>query len=134
MPSVLHESPVVLTDALFIGRGANKSVYIDPEDASRCIKVAHRADSLDLPREFRYRKSRERRGLASTLLTAYYGPVATTRGPGHRFERVVDFDGAPSRPLEAFLREASAPSSAGGRLTYANGSSARCSRIFATRF
>lgn len=102
------KTPIVLTEALLIGRGGHKDVYADPEDFARCIKIIRDENDLDWKREMNYRRSRMLRGLTSTLLPAYYGLVGTTLGQGHSFERVVNYDGMPSLPMDDALAEAAA--------------------------
>lgn len=95
--------PVKLTDDLLIGLGDHKKVYMDPRDGSRCIKILQSPGDMDWKRELRYRRSRDRRRLSSSLLTSYYGTVATTLGEGLLFERVTDYDGSPSRTIQDIL-------------------------------
>ena len=98
--------PVVLTEALLLGRGGHKDVYADPENFTRCIKIIRDENDPDWERELRYRRSRMRRGLTSHLLPAYYGPIATNLGRGYVFERIFNFDGSPSRDFDSVLAEA----------------------------
>ena len=95
----LHEAvigpPLTLTADLLIGAGGHKKVYVHPRDESRCVKILHYGEEdKDWQKELRYRRSREKRGLTSTLLTEYYGACPLTGGGiGHVFERIRDFDG-----------------------------------------
>lgn len=52
-----------------------------------------------------YRKSRERRNLDSTLLARYLGSVETNMGTGYIYERVCDFDGSNSLPLDEYIEK-----------------------------
>lgn len=90
---------LVLREDLFLGHGVHKAAYIDPRDPSRCVKIVFRMPDYDLMKELGYRRSRRRRGLSSELLPAYYGTVETNKGMGYVFERVVDYDGQPSKTL-----------------------------------
>ena len=95
----LHETvtgpPLTLTADLLIGAGGHKKVYVHPQDESLCVKVLHYgAEDKDWQKELRYRRSREKRSLTSTLLTEYYGACPLTGGGiGYVFERIRDFDG-----------------------------------------
>ena len=99
---------ICLTEGLLIGAGAHKKVYTDPLDGSRCIKIVFPApDSrLDIDCELKYRNIREKRGLVSNLLPAYYGTVQTNLGTGYVFERIADFDGNTSKTLQQLFSEA----------------------------
>ena len=90
--------PLALTEELLIGVGEHKKVYVHPDDETLCVKVLHYGETdEDWQKELRDRRSRERRGLSSTLLTQYYGACPLEGGGiGHIFERVRDFDGQDS--------------------------------------
>lgn len=98
---------IFLTEELLIGKGAHKKTYIDPADTTRCIKIPYTAQDVDLERELQYRRSRRKRRLKSSLLTAYYGTVATNMGTGYVFERVHDFDGATSQTIQNLFEKTS---------------------------
>lgn len=104
-----HMETVELTPELFLGKGWHKATYIDPRDATRCVKIVHHEHEIgkdsDLAREMWYRRSREMRHLKSQLLTEYYGTVETNLGTGYVFERVVDFDGKNSIDFKDFFAE-----------------------------
>lgn len=85
---------IKLTEDLYLGEGKHKTVYAHPEDKRLCIKILHRADDYDWAREMRYRRALGARADSMTLLTKYYGSVATDKGAGYLFERVLDYDGA----------------------------------------
>ena len=95
-----------LSNAVLIGTGDHKKVFIDPADTHKCIKVLFRTPDEDLERELAYRKIREKRGLKSKLLTTYFGMVETNFGTGYVFEHVIDFDGSTSRTLAQLLKNA----------------------------
>ena len=95
-----------LSNAVLIGTGDHKKVFIDPADTHKCIKVLFRTPDEDLERELAYRKIREKRGMKSKLLTTYFGTVETNFGTGYVFEHVVDFDGSTSRTLAQLLKNA----------------------------
>ena len=99
-----------LSDAVLIGTGDHKQVFIDPADTNKCIKVLFKTPDEDMERELAYRKSREKRRLTSKLLPTYYGMVETNLGIGYVFERVSDFDGSTSRTVEQLFKSAAADS------------------------
>lgn len=100
----MKEQEIRLSEATVIGAGANKKVFIDPRDEKRCIKILYDEKCLDWARESSYLKSRRGRSMQSKLLTEYYGTVKTDLGTGYLFERVIDFDGNPSRELSELLK------------------------------
>ena len=97
--------PLALTENLLIGVGEHKKVYVHPDDETLCVKVLHYGETdEDWQKELRYRRSRERRGLSSTLLTQYYGACPLEGGGiGHIFERVRDFDGQDSLSFQQHI-------------------------------
>lgn len=97
--------PLALTEELLIGVGEHKKVYVHPDDETLCVKVLHYGETdEDWQKELRYRRSRERRGLSSTLLTQYYGACPLEGGGiGHIFERVRDFDGQDSLSFQQHI-------------------------------
>lgn len=97
--------PLALTEDLLIGVGGHKKVYVHPDDETLCVKVLHYGETdEDWQKELRYRRSRERRGLSSTLLTQYYGACPLEGGGiGHIFERVRDFDGQDSLSFQQHI-------------------------------
>lgn len=90
---------IFLTDDLYLGTGMHKTVYAHPTDPHLCIKILHNTPDEDMEREFRYRKALGRRADSMTLLTKYFGEVDTTKGTGYLFERVINFDGTPSKTM-----------------------------------
>ena len=97
--------PLALTEDFLIGVGGHKKVYVHPDDETLCVKVLHYGETdEDWQKELRYRRSRERRGLSSTLLTQYYGACPLEGGGiGHIFERVRDFDGQDSLSFQQHI-------------------------------
>lgn len=94
-----------LEDRLRLGAGNERECYIHPHDAAKCIKVnrpgvVHRQQNRI---ERYYFRHLERRGLTGRYLPTFYGEVATTRGHGLVFERIVDHDGQASAPLAQAL-------------------------------
>ena len=98
-----QKETVYLTEALLLGKGRSKDVYVHPENPAQCIKINAR-DDCDLRVELSYRKSRDRRNLPpSALMVTYFGPVETNLGTGYVFERITDYDGTTSKTLEELI-------------------------------
>lgn len=95
-----------LTDDLYLGTGMHKTVYVHPTDKNLCIKILHTTPDPDLDREFRYRKALGKHADSKTLLTKYFGEVETAQGKGYVFERVIDYDGKPSKTMLNLFEEA----------------------------
>lgn len=100
----MHLSPD--REKLLVGKGGHKSVYLDPRDNSRCIKIPHDVEDVDLKREIAYRKARKLQHQESDFLPKYYGDVHTDLGRGYIFELIRDYNGELSRNLEYYLQKA----------------------------
>jgi len=96
VPSLLSE-PLIL-----IGRGTGRLCYQHPIDSTLCIKIPRAARGAnESRREYRYIK------LINTLhkedtsqhVTAFYGRICTSIGPGWLVERVMDEDGVTASPM-----------------------------------
>ena len=94
---------IVLADDLFIGKGGHQATYVHPEDPAKCVKIPHDPRDGDVKKELRYRRLCKGRLARSRLITKYYGTVATNKGTGYVFERVLDPDGKTSADLNVFL-------------------------------
>ena len=97
---------IIITDDLYLGTGNHKTVYAHPTDPHLCIKILHTTPDPDFDKEFRYRKALGKHADDMTLLTGYFGEVDTSKGKGYLFERVIDFDGKPSKTLLNLFDEA----------------------------
>ena len=88
----------------FLGKGCHKLTYLDPEDYKKCIKIIYNPDGMiDIKRELDYRTYRNRKGLNSTIIPAYYGTVDTDQGVGYVFEYICDYDGKASATLMDYV-------------------------------
>lgn len=99
---------IILTNDLYLGKGLHKAAWIHPHNLKRCIKVPFDPNDAELRHELTYRKVRQRHHLNSSVLTQYYGTVATNKGIGYVFERVVnERDGKISecQTMQSFLQE-----------------------------
>ena len=97
---------VTIDKSLLLGVGGWKSVYIDPRDSKRCIKITHNGKMpRDVRQEKAYRKARKLRRLPhSELMAEYYGEVKTDLGTGYVYERSADYDGATSATIEQLIQ------------------------------
>lgn len=95
--------PLDKNDPLVVGVGRHRTCYIDPEDQTKCIKVIHNPSkhaTEELRRELSYYKH-----LGSYLkdwrgIPKYYGQIETNLGGGYLYDRIIDFDGKPSKTME----------------------------------
>ena len=95
---------VFLDESLFIGKGMNMAVYINPINPLQCIKIPIR-EIRDYYLEMKYRKSRQRRRLLqSSLMVEFYGEIKTNLGTGYVYERVADYDGSTSMLLHDLVQ------------------------------
>lgn len=99
----MAEQLINLESSMLIGQGGHKKVYIDPRDASHCVKILFNADDPDMKKELRYRKAIRNRQRELSMIPAYYGTVETNLGLGYVFDRIFDCDGRTSRTLEEIL-------------------------------
>lgn len=96
---------VNLTNDLYLGTGTHKTVYAHPTDKNLCVKILHTTPDEDFDRELRYRKALGNQADSKTLLTKYFGEVETSQGKGYVFERVLDYDGKPSKTIKNLFEE-----------------------------
>ncbi|SDP05039.1 YrbL family protein [Selenomonas ruminantium] len=94
---------LMISDALYLGRGLHKVAYIHPENENLVIKIPFDPKDAELRQELSYRKSRKFRNLDSQLLTKFYGPVETDKGQGYVFERIRNADGTACETLGDYL-------------------------------
>ena len=96
----MNEKVLILTDALFLGKGKHKAAYIHPEDETKCVKVPFELPDTDIDRELEYREHLRKKHRRPTMLTEYYGTIETNKGLGYVYERVCDYDGRTSKALK----------------------------------
>lgn len=97
------DGTIILSELFLLGKGHHKAAYWYPGKPDLCIKIPYETPDYDLERELAYRRVRKKRNLPSSLLTEYYGTVATNLGTGYVFERMTDYNGNPSISLTDFL-------------------------------
>ena len=93
---------LTLSEGMYLGKGKHKRVYLLSTDQTKCVKVVFNKNSLDLKREFTFRKILEKKNLHSTIIPEYYGEVKTNLGNGYVFELITDYDNAISYNLKQF--------------------------------
>jgi hypothetical protein len=93
---------LILTEEMFIGKGAHKKVYLSPKDQAKCIKIIFNKKSRDLKREFAFRKILEKKNFHSIIIPEYYGQIKTNLGNGYVFELIRDYDNTISCNLKEF--------------------------------
>lgn len=92
----------------FLGEGLHKRVYVHPADEHKCIKVMKDEKDAEIQRELGYYKTLKLLGKHPSMMAEYYGEVETNLGQGYCFERVLDYDGCPSRTLSAIFKDKAA--------------------------
>jgi len=99
-----HDQTIILTEDLFLGKGAHKKWYQHPTDKNLCVKILFQTPDVDLEKELAYRKALERRHKKSLLLPNYLGTCKTNLGEGYIFECINDYDGKVSESLYDFIK------------------------------
>lgn len=100
------ELPKDLNSSLVVGIGRHRVCYIHPEDEKKCIKVIHSASGNALrenQRELAYYAHLNRYLTDWRGIPRYYGQIETNLGIGYVYDRIVDFDGKPSRTLQDYF-------------------------------
>lgn len=119
-------SKIQLSENLFLGKGADRSVYCHPDFSDRCIKLANHPITDDFTPEgfrdslflflrrgnrqlfdynyvdVRYAANLEKRGNPELFnhIPRCYGEVDTNLGRGVVWEKIVNYDGSPSKSLK----------------------------------
>ena len=97
------ELPKDHSDPLVVGVGRHRVCYIHPEDPRKCIKVIYNPDPhafQEIKREVAYYRRLEKYLKDWSGLPKFYGEVQTNLGRGFVYDRVIDFDGQPSKTIE----------------------------------
>jgi len=96
-----------LESAPVVGKGLHRVCYGHPLDKRLCVKVLLPLQSktplIEAEREVKYYRRLEKKNVPWTMLPAFYGEIATNRGPGYLFDLVRDDDGCVSQPLTYYL-------------------------------
>lgn len=83
-----------------IGRGDERTCYLNPEDPTRCIKVSCKEKAKQSKREIRYFQYLLKRDVAFTHIPKFYRVVETKDYIGIEQERIIDSFG--KQPLDLF--------------------------------
>lgn len=96
---------IILNDSLLIAKGGERDCYINPKDETKVIKILHKegAHNNQNELEYSYMKYIKRKGADISMLTDCYDYVKTNLGKGLVFDRVLDFDGEPSKSFRYYL-------------------------------
>lgn len=99
----MQPETLVLTEDLFISKGAHKKCYEHPMDKTLVVKILFQTPDIDLDKELKYRKVLKARNKYTSLLPKYLGEVKTNLGTGYVFERCCDYDGKTSLTIKEFI-------------------------------
>ena len=96
---------IKLDENLLIAKGGERDCYIHPEDKTKVIKVLHKngIHNNQNKLEYSYMKYLKKKGSNLSSITDCYGYVKTNIGKGLVFDRVLDFDGVPSKSFRYYL-------------------------------
>lgn len=105
-------TPIELTDDLFIAKGMSRACYSHPSDNGKVIKIYlgtenhGKVDSRD-PNiiEKTYLEAMQKRHGKIAHLPEYYGEVDTNLGKSYIFEKITDANGEVSKTLHYYLQE-----------------------------
>ncbi len=96
---------IILGESLLIAKGGERDCYIHPDDETKVIKVLHKEGTHNNQNklEYSYMKYIKRKGVDLSFVTDCYGYVKTNLGKGLVFDRVLDYDGEPSKSFRYYL-------------------------------
>ncbi len=95
-----------LNQSLFVARGRQRECYVHPEDPDLCIKVTVQTRSKwreQNPREFKYYKFLEQRGIDWKRIAPCSGWVETDKGQGLVFGLIRDRNGQICKDLQFLI-------------------------------
>lgn len=94
-----------LTNDLFVGKGTNRTCFINPLDRTKCIKVTTSSNELESQSEIEYYKTLMNKSISFSNLAKYYGKINSDKGIGDVFELIKDYDGSVSKRLFYYLED-----------------------------
>ncbi|WP_417328592.1 YrbL family protein [Halarcobacter sp.] len=97
---------ITLNKNLLIAKGGERDCYLHPDDNTKVIKTLHKKDEHNNQNELEYsymKYIRKRKNIDLSQVTDCYGYVNTNLGKGLVFDRVLDFDGTPSKSFRYYL-------------------------------
>ena len=99
----MQSQKIILSDNLFLGKGAHKICYQHPTDNNLCIKILFQTPDVDLEKELKYREILKRQNKESQLIPKYLGTIDTNFGEGHVYECCRDYNGQISLTIKEFI-------------------------------
>ncbi|MFO7813069.1 MAG: YrbL family protein, partial [Pelovirga sp.] len=102
----MQEKTLKLTESLFVARGRQRECYVHPDDPDLCIKVTVQTRSKwreQNPREFKYYKLLEQRGIDWNRIAPCSGWVKTDKGQGLVFGLIRDRNGQICKNLQFLI-------------------------------
>lgn len=102
----MNAEPIIIDPSLFVGRGAQRECYIHPHNPGLCLKITVRTRSKwreQNPREYRYYRSLEARGIDWSRIARCYGWAATDKGDALVFQLVATDNGEVCKDLQFYL-------------------------------
>ena len=102
-----------ISDEHFIGKGRQKSVYLHPDDPSKCVKFPKEKAKKNLNREIKYTRKHQEQ---LEFISPYRGVVKTNRGAGFVFDLISDPNGEPSKSLEDWSERSDVPANLQGKI------------------
>ena len=102
-----EKSIVELSEKELLGVGTRRSCFAYPGRPEFCIKIPKGTKNglLQQRREVKYYKKLSKRGVPVVLITRYHGSVNTTKGVGHIYDAIRDYDGRPSRQMMDYIKQ-----------------------------
>ncbi len=98
-------SKLILDNNLLIAKGGERDCYLHPNDNSKVIKTLHTQGNHNNQNEleFNYMNYLKKRKTDLSYVTDCYGYVKTNLGKGLVFDRVLDYNGTPSKSFRYYL-------------------------------
>lgn len=99
-------SRLFLDNSLLIAKGGERACYVHPNDDTKVIKILY--SNLDKHNnqnklEFIYMNYLKKKKVDISYVTDCYGYIQTNLGEGLVFDRVLDYDGIPSKSFRYYL-------------------------------
>lgn len=98
-------SEVILKDEDLIAKGGERFCFVHPNDVNKVIKIVYTqgVHNNQNELEFNYYSLLKKRKVNFSHLVQCYGYVQTNKGLGLIFDRVMDYDGQPSKSFRYYL-------------------------------
>ncbi len=98
-------SVLILNENLLIAKGGERDCYLHPHDNTKVVKTLHTQGNHNNQNEleFNYMNYLKKRKTDLSYVTDCYGYVNTNLGKGLVFDRVMDYNGTPSKSFRYYL-------------------------------